>query len=459
MPKNKKKNRLPVATPIYQAVATYAPQKKKKKKKNNTANRAASVVSGIGQILASALNANPQTKIGGLLANTAMSAFSRIIGRGDYSMSNPVKMNSLINGKIPASASFGGSTETIRVRDRECIGYVYAQGDNDFTPLVHICQPGLPTSFPKLAAIAVSWVNYKFHGLVYEFVSSVSSYSSVPNMGQIVMTFDPNQGGDFPSSNLALANMNHSVAEKPSTNLVYGVECDPKELPYNEYFIRSGDTPAQAGAVEDFGRLYLSTADLPPSVYTAGMRIGALYATYDVEFRTSRLVSVPTGYFSRTARDYTSGNTSIFGTSDVRLIRSGVFANTFIGSSDTTQPTWRNSIVLANVPIGTVFTMAMEYSDATLVNTTNPAFTLAGVVDSSIFWNGTTYVSTLQTNLQSGITTVVRAFQVIGNPLISTREHPMIVVSLTGTNTAALDVCTILLNSVGNGATPATPIA
>lgn len=439
--------------------AKAVPKKQKGKSKDSANSLALSIGRSIGAAIGSSFGPTG-AKIGGALGGTAMSKLSHIVGRGDYTMSNGVRANSLVKGNMPVGASFGNGSERVRVRDRECLGYVYAQGDSEWTPSVHVCQPGLVTSFPKLANQAGNFISYKMHGLVYELVSNVSEYSSNSVMGQIVVTFDPNQGSSLPASAMVMQNMNHCVSEKPSVNMIYAVECDPKELPYNEYFTRSGDSPGTANAVEDFGKLIISTAALPPNVYTAGMKVATLYVTYDVELMTSKLPAIASGQFYRGG--YNADPTSqinMLGASNIRLNRSGAFAETYVGTSNEDFPANKNAVILKNTPIGTVFSLEFYVTDPVATAVFNTlVITPYGVQEVDGLVSGTA-------GRDSGFTVVSDStyfyrgtYEVIGHPTSSLRSEPLLAFSYGVSAATYTDFLSITLTAISYGLGPATAV-
>jgi hypothetical protein len=288
--------------------------------------------------------------VGASLGGSVAGKLSRIIGHGDYETADLPIHNSLM-GKTHVDSSFGDDMgKKFRIRRREFVKNVRAN-ELDFSVDSVVCQPGLSEPFPFLSNVARNFSKYSVNGLVYEYVSNVSSYSSTPAMGSMIMTFDPNQGADAPTNKVAIENMAGAVSCRPDRNMVYGVECSPKLTPFKQYFIRTGSTPSVAAVAEDFGRFYIATSGLPSSVYTQGTILGELWVTYDITFDTPRMPTLEAGFFTRYGTNPNSGN--IFG-STTGANSGGMLFDTYVTA---------NRIVFWNMPPGSIVVVVGRWVD------------------------------------------------------------------------------------------------
>jgi hypothetical protein len=247
---------------------------------------------------------------------------------------------------------------------------------------------------------------------------------------------------------MELQNMNHAVSDKPSSNLIYGVELNPKDLPFNQYFVRSGETPDQAGVAEDLGKFYISTSELPASTYTAGMRVASLFVSYDVEFETSRLPMFPQGYFYNSRNNVINNVNGAMGSTSVALTRSGLLSSTFIGPKSDSVPTQRNYLTFKDVPVGVVIECEFYWNDPTGVQVFTPTITVEtanGVQLAEIYnQNGTLVSSITMVNTNSSSYYTKMAVRVVGPSTTAANTLAAgIEVAMTGSGTSASDFCTV----------------
>lgn len=357
------------------------------------------------------------SRIGGSLANTAFGKISRIVGHGDYHVENTTVTNSLMkSGNV--RSSFGNISNT-RVRHREYIGDLVAT-KSSYEVHSFPVQPGSAQTFPVLSQLASVYTKYKMHGLVVELESQVSEFVALPSMGKIAVTFDPNQGSAPPVGMAPLLNMCNAVESKPSRNLIYPIECDPKSLPYNEYFIRVGDTPYQAGVAEDMGVIYVATNGLPSSYFTDGpITLAAIWVTYDVELDTIRESELPPGNYFRggSAAANGTGSPAIsyqpFGTPTVSVSQNGMLAQTYIGSSDPSTPDYNDAIFLRGVEAGSIVLITISWWN----NTGSISNAVANMqwyklVPYDVFPQSSVYSAYYTLNQSATSSTVCIAFQV-----------------------------------------------
>lgn len=209
--------------------------------------------------------------IGASIGSMAGRGFQRLTGFGDYN----IKGNSLMTsgGIVP---SFGDGT--LRVRKREYIASL--NGTTAFSNAVFPIQPGLVSSFPWLSRIANQFEQYRFNGLVYQFVStsSVAIASTTDlGLGQICMATDYNAADPaFVDISQALGSM-FSNSGRPSNNLLHAIECAPQDQQQRLYYVRAGDVTDDI-RLYDMGKFQFMTFENPGDF--TGM--GQLWVSYDI---------------------------------------------------------------------------------------------------------------------------------------------------------------------------------
>lgn len=229
------------------------------------------VAPGIGTTIGGSTGA----KLGNILGELAGSGFRKLTGWGEYT----IKENSLIypDRIVP---SFGD--DSIRVRKREYISNINAT--TAFTNNSFPVNPGLSEVFPWLSAIANNFEQYRWNGLVFQFVSTSSdaiASTTDLGLGQVVLASDYNAVDDaYVNLPQALSSM-FSNSAKPSENIMHAVECAPTDVAQKLYYVRSGDVPSGSDIrLYDMLSFQLMTQNMPAD-YTG---MGQLWVSYDITF-------------------------------------------------------------------------------------------------------------------------------------------------------------------------------
>lgn len=223
------------------------------------------------------------TNVGGLLGAGAGAVIDRITGQGDYT----IKSNTLI--KAAPVPSFGKGC--IRVQHREMLYDVTSSGVFKLSPFD--INPGLRTSFPWLAQIAQNFEMYKFHGLIFEYVSTSGDALTGTNtaLGKVIMATDYNVLDDNFDNEQQMYTTEFSNSGKPATNLIHAVECAPPENPLKLYYIRTGATTTGDQRFYDLGRFQIAVS----GCQSVGNPIGELWVSYDVSLCKPSIQSVDDG--------------------------------------------------------------------------------------------------------------------------------------------------------------------
>ena len=209
-------------------------------------------------------------------------------GFGDYT----VRSNSLL-----AQASEGSNGNELPmmtntkvsnvIQHREYIGDIYGSS-NAFSSQTFDINPGLNDTFPWLSPIANCFTAYRMLGMVMEYKSLSSAYSTTQNLGYVAIGTQYNVLDQPYQDKKSLENGEYSNSAKTSENLIHPIECAPTQIVLSELYVRSG-TPTQHSDLRmyDMGRVTVATGG-----QTADRTIiGELWATYEVEFYQPRMIS------------------------------------------------------------------------------------------------------------------------------------------------------------------------
>jgi len=223
------------------------------------------------------------------VGSTAASIFKALTGSGDYTvdakqLSYDVTQNSVISPtlspSVPLMHNDNGST---RVRHREFIATILTEKAPTLANSVFAVNPGDSRTFPWLHSLARHYQQYKIMGCVFELVSTCGNAVSSTNsaLGSISMATQYNVNNPYYSSLQVALNSYFATSEKPSTNQMHAIECNPLESPYNLWNTRQKEIsdPTLVGdkRLYDFCRLeVLATGS--QSQFEAGQ----LWVTYDI---------------------------------------------------------------------------------------------------------------------------------------------------------------------------------
>jgi len=306
------------------------------------------------------------TRAGNYVANHV----NRLIGSGDYTLYTPAT-NSLIKGSGGTAPTFNPRRTRITHREYICdISTASTVGGFKVSQLV--CNPSDPYTFPFVSQIAALYEKYKFHGLVFEFVSTVGQYSAGA-LGSVIMTSLMNCSTAQFVNKTQMENTEEAISFRTDTNGLYGVEC--KDMVQNWYYtkhlgatVRPNSNVANIYDVADF-----SIATFGGTI-AANTIIGELWVSFDVEFEGPRMPDQRTGY-------YHAYSTS--GTNSAPLTGATVAQ---FGSLNAVTITTNNTINFNNVIIGDIYLVTITANGPT---SETPYLSLVGC-DSINLWNNET---------------------------------------------------------------------
>lgn len=204
-----------------------------------------------------------------------------------------------------------GEKDSVRIRNREYIGDI--NSSTSFVNRQYVCNPGLPATFPWLSSVAQNFEQYKFRGLMFEFVSTSADALNSTNtaLGQLIMTAEYNVSAP-PYANLQQAlNAMWSVSTKPSCSAMAPIECSGAQNPLDVLFVRTGAVPpGQDQRFYDLANMQVMT-----NGSQAVANVGQLWVTYDVELSKPQTIApygddLQTAFYQMTL-DTTTGTPSI----------------------------------------------------------------------------------------------------------------------------------------------------
>lgn len=234
----------------------------------------------IGNWLAPGIGATAGSDIGGNVGRMLGKGFRAVTGWGDYA----VHENSLLFPEVQVP-SFG--EDSIRVKKREFIGTI--NSSEDFKNLFLPINPGLDVSFPWLAQIATNYEQYRWNGLIFQFVTTCSDFSAQVGIGQVMMASDYNAADPaFINTQQMLGTM-FSTSAKPSQSILHAVECAPQDTASKLYYVRSGNNPSGTDIrLYDMLSFQIATQGIPsPQTPYVPTPIGQLWVSYDITLTKS----------------------------------------------------------------------------------------------------------------------------------------------------------------------------
>jgi len=228
----------------------------------------------------STLGASVAGPAGSAVGTALARRLSRFIGTGDYASQVDCEHNSLVlSSKIPKSLNV--DPHSIRLTHREYIGDIISKGTG-FNTYTFRVNPGICSTFPYLYNMAQLFEQYRFDGLIFEFVSSTSNYiASGGNVGTVIMAAEYNAYTPTYTTKTIMENSDFAISARTDVNMVYGVEC--KSQASEAYYVSNGNSlsskPTPPKTQTDLCNLVFATQGCPTA---SGTSIGELWCVYDV---------------------------------------------------------------------------------------------------------------------------------------------------------------------------------
>lgn len=253
--------------------------------KGTFARAGGSVGAAAGTLLgASSGMSAPASAIGGGMGRYLGKGLARLVGFGDYTVTNNTLFRegmALTPGEsVPMFGTMGAET---RVRHREYIGdVVVPEVPLAFTNTAFIINPGDTNTFPWLASTAGNYQQYRINGMVFEFKTLSSDITAGGSLGAVILGTNYNVLDTPYTDKLHMENAQFCVSAKPSQSQIHTVECDPRQVSTQLKYVRdstSSSSVAQDARLYDHGKFQIATVGLPG---TPGTVMGELWCSYDI---------------------------------------------------------------------------------------------------------------------------------------------------------------------------------
>jgi hypothetical protein len=214
---------------------------------------------------------------------------SKLFGFGDYATS--IKGNSLMAGVAGNSVPKfqGDGKRGVRLTEREFLGNIVTgplvSGSSVFTNSGYPIIPTNPVTFPWLSKIANLFDQWDPHGIVFEFHTTSSTFNGTSQaLGAVIMATDYDVNDPLYGSKQVMENADYACSTVPSSNLLHGIECDPRERPLDIMY--TTPRPSQLN-FSTMGNFQIASQGCS----TAGTTLGELWVSYDITFYKKQLVS------------------------------------------------------------------------------------------------------------------------------------------------------------------------
>lgn len=222
--------------------------------------------------------------IGKAIGGALGAGLGYITGMGDYKYN--ITANSIMGGIYDPPELHNRSDRVVCIRHREYIA------DISSTTGFHLqsfeINPGLRTTFPWLSQVAEAFEEYRFTGLVFEYKTMCSDFSTTTagSLGTAIMSTQYNVLSPNFSDKVSMNNYEFSNDSKPSLSFLHPIECKRSLNPVSELFVRTGDVTTGDLRLYDHGNFQIATQGMQND---SGV-IGELWATYEVEFYKAKYI-------------------------------------------------------------------------------------------------------------------------------------------------------------------------
>jgi len=230
--------------------------------------------------------------VGGVL-DTAHGVLKSITGMGDY-RERARKHAQLSKGKKfedqitnwqtmnmgAMNVQFGGGTAP-KIAHREFIGYVYSS--TLFATTEYRIQPGLRGTkvlFPWGSSVANCFEQYQLNGMILEYKSTSTNYSSTQSLGSVMMSTVYDAEAPLLANQLAVNNHEFTTSDEPCNSFIHPIELALDQSSLATHYVDSSNASASGSdsRFNDIGIFQISTV----GNQTDGAVIGELWCSYDL---------------------------------------------------------------------------------------------------------------------------------------------------------------------------------
>lgn len=225
--------------------------------------------------------------LGGRAGHGIQTLAGKLMGFGDYSVAeNTIYMGGMQPPEIVNSVNNG----EVIVRHREYLGDL--KSSIDFNLQSYYLNPGLSATFPWLCTMSSSFEEYRWRGMVFEFISTSSdavlSTSANSSLGTVNLATQYNSVEPLFKNKKEMLNHEFANSCKPSENILHPIECKMSRTPVTQLYVREGPVPPNADErLYDLGVFQIATE----GQQVDGGTLGELWCTYEVGLFKARLAT------------------------------------------------------------------------------------------------------------------------------------------------------------------------
>jgi len=217
------------------------------------------------------------------LGSAAGGLLSKITGYGSYQVSSNSLMRTGMALPQDSVPTFVNTDHTVRITHREYIADLVAPAaPGNFNLQSWNINPTNGNLFPWLTPIARNYQEYRICGMVVEYKSMYSDYSTGP-LGTVTIATNYNVTDQLYASKREMENSEFACSTKPSISLMHPIECSSKQGRASFLFTRPYGS--QVGTNDnrffDWGMVQVATQGMPASA--ASQTLGELWVSYDIE--------------------------------------------------------------------------------------------------------------------------------------------------------------------------------
>lgn len=246
-----------------------------------------------------------------------------------------VKKNDLISYGSMTPDGLRNPEARCTLSHREYISDILGPTGTNFSPYVLAIQPGSANTFPWLSTVSRNFEQYKFRGLIFEYISTSADAISGTNtaLGTVIMATQYDATKPSYANKQQMENSEYAISAKPSYNIMHPIECESSDDALTTLYVRQDYMNAGSNfdiRMYDMGNLYVAATGMQN---LTGYTLGELWVNYTVELiKTTQLLPGPdvieTCHITSTAGISTS---NYFGTNQVVSTGSNLYITTSTG--------------------------------------------------------------------------------------------------------------------------------
>jgi len=270
----------------------------------------------LGTLVGGGAGGQLASQIGSGIGKLLGKGLATVVGFGDYDITeNSLYRKSVATSEGVELPQFANSHYGTTVQHREFIGDVLAPPDPAaFSITTFDVNPGNGVLFPWFSQVANGFQQYRLRGMIFEFRSMSTDFSTVGALGTVALATNYNVLDDEYNSMIELQNSEYAMSAKPSASQLHPIECAPDLTSVPLKYVRNSahdpETQSQDARLYDHCRFQIATEGLPPTVASDTV-IGQLWVTYDIELYKPLLSNW--GHGSGTMQAINVDKTNIFG--------------------------------------------------------------------------------------------------------------------------------------------------